>query len=255
MAAIKIAVKNVSTVVADIDVKNALPDFQKQVHEDFAQSEWGIDADLSWAERDAPIGDAWLLVVLDNADQAGALGYHDLTNNGQPIGKVFARTTKEYGGNWTVTFSHEMLEMIADPNINLCAFDENARRLYAYEVCDAVEDDNLAYQKGKTMVSDFVLPGWFEPLHALKGESFAFKSKVPGPFQLLPGGYIGYFDLNGDGWQQLTADAERMDARNMDPRSMRAVTATHGMGVRANVGSRRERRRTLKSSWQRSTRD
>ena len=47
-------------------------------------------------------------------------------------------------GKWTVTFSHrELLEMLADPNINLCAFDEDARRLYAYEVCDAVEADAL----------------------------------------------------------------------------------------------------------------
>jgi len=39
----------------------------------------------------------WWVVVLDNSDQAGALGYHDLTSAGLPISKVFAGTDKQYG--------------------------------------------------------------------------------------------------------------------------------------------------------------
>jgi hypothetical protein len=94
--------------------------------------------------------------------------FHDLTAAGQPLGQVFARTTLDEGGLWTVTFSHEMLEMLADPNINLCAFDEDARRLYAYEVCDAVEADALGYEIDGVTVSDFVLDSWFEPSDARK---------------------------------------------------------------------------------------
>src|SRR5438552_1347852 len=95
--------------------------------------------------------------------------------------------------------------MLADPNINLCAFDEQNRRLYAYEVCDAVEADNLGYLTDGVKVSDFVLPGWFEPTHVTEGEKFAFMSEVSCPFELLGGGYIGYYDIDGGGWQQLFA--------------------------------------------------
>ncbi len=38
--------------------------------------------------------------------------------------------------------------MLADPNINLSAFVQNtntAGTLYAYEICDACEDDSLGY--------------------------------------------------------------------------------------------------------------
>jgi hypothetical protein len=239
-----IAVKNLSTVVSDADVKKALPAFQKQVSSDFCGA-WGIDASLQFLSAKArlPAG-AWLLGIFDTADQAGALGYHDLTRSGQPMGKVFAKTTKDEGGLWTVTFSHELLEILADPNINLCAFDEENRRLYAYEVCDAVEADRLGYQIDGVTVSDFVLPSWFEPVHVTKGEKFAFKSKVKGPFQLMPGGYIGYYDLADGGWQQLTArestDARRMNARSAGPPPYSA---------RPRVGSRRERRRQGPSQW------
>ncbi|HEY7375279.1 MAG TPA: hypothetical protein VIF57_24175, partial [Polyangia bacterium] len=153
------------------------------------------------------------------------------------------------GGLWTVTFSHELLEMLADPNINLCAFDEANRRLYAYEVCDAVEADQLGYKIGSVTVSDFVLPGWFEPTHVAKNERFAFKSKVAKPFQLLHGGYISYFDLSGGGWQQLTAQKAPSDARKMSAQSSPAAPWM----ARPRVGSRRERRRLPKSQWLFST--
>jgi hypothetical protein len=246
-----VIVKNLSTVVGDADVRAALPAFQTQVSRDFCTSGWGIDANLTFLPKGktTPAG-AWLLAIFDDADQAGALGYHDLTKAGQPLGKVFARTTINDHGLWTVTFTHELLEMLADPNINLCAFDEQARRLYAYEVCDAVEGDALGYDINGVTVSDFVLPGWFEPMHVGKNERFAFKSKVSRPFQLLPGGYIGYYDLDGGGWQQLTARASK------DARSMRAQDeGPTPYAARAQVGSRRERRRTPKMQWSLSTAD
>lgn len=251
-----IAVKNYSTVVKDPEVKRALPAFQRQVSEDFC-STWGIDATLKWFPKKTAIPkDAWLLGIFNNSDEAGALGYHDLTKTGQPLSKVFAKTTIDDGGLWTVTASHEILEMLADPNINLCAFDEKAHRLYAYEVCDAVEADALGYEIDGVTVSDFVLPGWFEPLHAVKGEKFAFKNKVREPFDLLPGGYISYYDLRGGGWQQMNAKATNGARRSVNARTQSASEAGPGAyAARPAVGSRRERRRTPKEQWLRSDAD
>jgi hypothetical protein len=250
---IVIAIKNHSNVVSDSELKSALSAFQTQVSRDFAAT-WGVDATLKWYAKSASIpASAWLLAVFNNSDEAGALGYHDLTKSGQPLGKVFAKTTIDDGGKWTVTFSHELLEMLGDPNINLCAFDENAQRLYAYEVCDAVEADDLGYDIDGVTVSDFVLPGWFEPLHATKSEKFAFKSKVNAPFELLPGGYISYYDLRGGGWQQINAKASKGQAARVNARAQSALEAGPGAyTARPAVGSRRERRRTPKVQWQRS---
>jgi hypothetical protein len=83
---ILIAVKNLSGVVKDVDLQAALPAFQMQVSRDFCLSGWGIDASLQFLHKTdkVPAG-AWLLGVFDNADQAGALGYHDLTPEGLPV--------------------------------------------------------------------------------------------------------------------------------------------------------------------------
>ena len=73
---------------------------------------------------------------LDDSDQASALGYHDMTSEGLPLGKVFGTTNLKFGTNWTVTASHELLEMLGDPSINLTVFIQSnsaAGRLYAYD--------------------------------------------------------------------------------------------------------------------------
>src|SRR5438876_10422189 len=88
MATIQVAVMNASTVLSDSAVQAAVPDLQTQVHRDFAPA-WGIDADLTFVPTGShPLPTAWQLVILDNSDQAGALGYHDVTAQGLPLGKV-----------------------------------------------------------------------------------------------------------------------------------------------------------------------
>jgi len=240
VAQIKIAVINESSEVSDAQVAQMVPALQVQVSRDFAPA-WGIDADLRViANRPASAPGEWWLAIIDDADQAGALGYHDLTSEGLPLGKVFARTTRLEGGNWTVTASHELLEMLGDPDINLTVLvqdqNQNAGRLYAYEVCDACEDDAFAYQVNGIQVTDFVFPSWFETFRPAGSAQFDFGRQITKPLELLKGGYIGYFDLTGgSGWQQLTAGKASYVAR---PR----------------VGSRRERRRTPRAQWMKSER-
>jgi hypothetical protein len=105
MSTTKISIINESTVVSDNEVIAAIADLQTQVSRDFAAA-WGIHADLTFVPSGSqPASGSWWLSILDNADQAGALGYHDITNEGRPLGKVFAATDKQFGANWTVTAS------------------------------------------------------------------------------------------------------------------------------------------------------
>ena len=81
------------------------------------------------------------------------------------MGKVFAGTDLKYGYTWSVTASHELLEMLADPNINLTVLvqsSDTAGKLYAYEVCDTCEADENGYEIDGVLLSDFVFPSWFE---------------------------------------------------------------------------------------------
>jgi hypothetical protein len=109
-----------STILTDEQARAVVSDLQVQINRDFA-STWGLDADLAFFSSDEHPSDAWRIGIFDNSDQAGALGYHDVTIEGLPLGEVFAKTTMDFGGHWTVTASHELLEMHADPGINLTA--------------------------------------------------------------------------------------------------------------------------------------
>lgn len=146
--------------------------------------------------------------MLDNSDQAGALGHHDVTSGGLPMGKVFAATDLAYDQQWTVTASHELLEMIADPQIDLTVFvqpDENTGTLYAYEVCDACEADEFAYDIDGSLVSDFVYPAWFESYRQSDSTKFDFQDQIKTPFELLRKGTQLDLIFHDDHWRVCSA--------------------------------------------------
>src|SRR6185436_12259882 len=74
---------------------------------------------------------AWALVFLDDADAEGALAYHELTPEGLPLSKVFVRTVQQSGALLTVAASHELVEMLVDPAINLLSTGPDEATAYA----------------------------------------------------------------------------------------------------------------------------
>lgn len=216
-----VAIVNRSTVVSDELVRAATAALQKQVLRDFAAAGWPM-AEVAFHSGRDMIGlrippDNYQLIILDDTDQAGALGYHDLpqTPDGQPIGYVFAKTDLQYGLSWSVTASHELLELLADPWICNVAMKQSGvnATLFAWEVCDACEDDSLGYDIDGVRVSDFVFPAWFEDWRAPRSTRFDQREAIRAPLTLAPGGYISTFQP-GQGWQQVNArSAERMAAR------------------------------------------
>jgi hypothetical protein len=235
----KISITNSSTVLTDAQIEAAVGALQKQVTRDFAPV-WGADADLSFvpAGRLPPKG-SWSLVVLDDSDQADDLGYHDLTADGLPQGKIFAGSDLKGGYHWTVTASHELVEMLADPDINLNAFVQATGRtgvLLSYEVADACEADEYGYRIDGVLVSDFVYPAWFETFRAARSARFDHVGHIDKPLGILPGGYLSTFDVSsGTGWHQRNAEGQ-----------------PYTYAMRARLGSRRERRRTPRDQWIRS---
>jgi hypothetical protein len=225
-----IAVTNESKAMKDAQVRHVVAALQKQVRKDFAPI-WGFYATVKFYPKGHQPADAWWLACFDDSDQAGALGYHDVTPAGLPLGKAFVGSDIKYGYQPSVTMSHELLEMLGDPEINLTVQVGDAE-FWAYETCDAVEADELGYMIGDVLVSDFVTPAWF-------GQSFAgpysFRRNVSKPLELARGGYISVWSPHG-GWTQRAAEGHA--ASHLD---------------RPRVGSRRERRRTPREQWVVST--
>lgn len=215
----QVYVTNESSVLSDSQVQAALAALQTQVNRDFAPA-WGITCQLNFAGKSPPLG-VEVIHVLDDTDQADALGYHATDQSDNPVGFVFARTAQQYGESWTVTLSHELLEQLVDPYCTLLSYAENWRRhrvvAIAQEVSDPVEGDS--YLIGNTPVSNFVLPLYFSqpPLPTGSTARVDFLGRLHQPLDMTPGGYIAY-TTNLQRWSQvfgrLTSEMHKVGHRH-----------------------------------------
>lgn len=178
-----IACINRSSVYSDDDMAKLVPALRKFLDNCFIPI-WGTPASLTLATDD--VQGAWSLVMLDDADAADALGYHDLTKDGYPISKVFVKTTLAGGEKISTTACHELAEMLVDPAANLWAQHPKGA-MFAYEMCDACEEEEFLID-GIAM-SDFVTPAYFEGFRAPGSARFDYLKIIKHPFQILHGGY------------------------------------------------------------------
>jgi hypothetical protein len=143
-------------------------------------------------------GSGFKIVLLDNADAADALGYHDLDRHGLPYARVFVDPILDNGGTWlrgansvSATLSHEACELVGDPTANHWV--ENARgSLVAVELCDPVESCAYAITLAdgrRVSLSDFVYPEWFNP-YVPPATQVDRMSILRKPFEIAPDGYV-----------------------------------------------------------------
>jgi hypothetical protein len=223
MIMIQIAVINESTVIKDAAVQAMIPAFSQQWNKDLVPV-WGVD-DVNFTfipKGQQPQSGAWWMVFLDNSDQADALAYHDLTDQGLPISKIFVKTIQADNTSVSVGATHELCEMAVDPWLN-SAFQDQKGVFWAGEICDPVEDDQYGYQINGVLVTDFITPNWFGHQHAKT--QIDLKNHANAAFVVLTGGYAQKFDPK-HGWVQVTGS-----------KAMVRQKVAH-----APKGSRRERR-------------
>jgi hypothetical protein len=137
-------------------------------------------------------------------------GFH-LDNNNQPYAEVLAQPGQN---GWTVAASHEVLEMLVDPFGNRLhaaramavqngqIVEGEGEVQYLVEACDPCEADGYAYSVQGIGVSDFITPHFYDPV-AVAGTRYSFTGALQAPRQILPGGYISWYDPETGGWQQL----------------------------------------------------
>lgn len=197
---------------------------------------WGTPARLV-RSKDF-VKNTWAMVFLDDADAPGALAYHDLTPDGLPLAKIFVRTTVKNGDLVSVSASHELVEMLVDPAINMMTTGPAPKTFYAYESADPVEE--LSFTVNGVPVSDFVYPSYFETFHKAGAVPFDHLRRVRKPFQTLKGGYQIVF-RNGK-WSQIFGS--RAKARRFakeDRRGHRSEARADGALLR----TKRRRRRPV----------
>jgi len=220
-----LCVWNKSSVVADAEAQAVCEALQVQISRDFAPV-WRIDATVIFVpSTGTPVPTAWVIAVMDDTSQAGALGWHEVDAANKPQGFVFARTDAQYGLSWSVTLSHEALELLADPWAFSTAFiqtSDTAGYLAPVEVGDPVESDAMAVVINGVKLSNWVTPEYFNGSLAANSAKFDFGGHVTAPLTLAPGGYCSRFTVTaGSGWGQLNQKGEFVPGTDADDDNVR----------------------------------
>jgi hypothetical protein len=207
--------------VSDDRLQRAIRAINRQIAEDF-KPYWGFGAQLRLEGKTGrgrgevdPAdmrGDAVLYLrgVVKKGDDDG---YHDRHFSGIPYGIVYLELSRALKEDWTVTLSHEALELVGDPENNLVVqgpHPTGRRKVFHwFEMCDAVQDES--YVLDGVRVSNFVLPLYFTSSNERGGRNdflgTVHKGKTLRSFSVNPGGYIGFFDPTlGDTGKDTTWD-------------------------------------------------
>jgi hypothetical protein len=199
---------------------------QKQLTRDFAEI-WGIQATIDGFARleDLPLG-YWPVVLEEDIRVPGAAGIH-LDQDGQPFALV------QYSNRWTLTASHEVLEMCADPfgNRLIAARSvkpDQGRVQYLVEVCDPCEAPEFAYHVNGVAVSDFYTPHFFDPVDD-PCVRYSFTGSITEPLKVLKGGYLSWHDPVTNHWWQQTFFESSPSFRDL------GVMSQSGTGIRSTI--------------------
>jgi len=203
---------------------------QKQITRDFAPI-WNLDAGITAFGRveDIPV-DYWIVTLCYSVPE-GSGGHRDA--DGRPAAFV------EWTDNWSLTASHEVLEMLADPwGKRLVAGPSikpgQGRVEYLIEVSDPCQSMDCAYAVNGETMSDFYTPRFFDPVVA-DGVRYSFSGKITEPRQVLKGGYLSWFDSATQHWWQ----AQWYDGAN--PNFVDCGELLPEMSFRAQIDARSRR--------------
>ena len=176
---------------------------QKQATRDVAQF-WRLKATVDTFPRleDVPIG-YWPIIVMDDIGYDAA-GIH-LDKNNEPFSLV---TASDRVDEWSLTASHEMVEMLVDPLGNRMVTGDSPkpdqrRAKILVEPCDPSEAAAFAYTVNGVLVSDFYTVRYFDPV-AAPGVRYSYTGAIRRPRQILEGGYVSWLDIDSDDWWQAT---------------------------------------------------
>lgn len=223
-------INHTSDEVADEDIQGVVRAINRQIAGDYAPY-WSLGATLRLEGRSTlrpskqnladMRGDA-VLYLWNHADGEDAVGYHDMNNRGIPYGFVFTEISKELGEHWSVTLSHEALELVGDPEANLLVMGPHPAHpgrdvFHWYEMCDAVQSER--YTIDGVQVSNFVLPLYFTGGNEMGGRNDFLGRSHNGQtlhsFGVNPGGYVGFFDPKLGKMADFEADEEAARRRRL----------------------------------------
>lgn len=192
-----------------------------QVMRDFTPI-WNVQATVRYLPdpQDIPVG-VWPIFLVAKLPP-GEGGVH-LDKKNQPYSLVIGTPDS---ADWTIDASHEMIEMLVDPQGNRLQAsraieiqgkgveDATGQFEYLVEACDPCEANDYAYSIDGIAVSDFITPHFYDPV-ATTGTRYSFGGHVERPRQILPGGYVSFINTESDEIQQILFLGAQPELKNL----------------------------------------
>lgn len=183
------------------DVARVTAALQRQAIRDLRPT-WGVLATVNAFPRleDVPVG-YWPMIIETDIDVPGAAGVHE-DKDGQPFALI------AMSDSWSLTASHEMLEMLVDPFgrrmiPGRSPKPDQGRVEFLVELCDPSEAEQFAYTVNDILVSDFITPHFYDPF-GIPSVRYSFTGAITHPREILQGGYISWHHPPSDHWWQQT---------------------------------------------------
>lgn len=203
---VHVALVDQSGEVSIEELQKLAGSLNEQIQRDFTPV-WNARATVG-AYTSKP-SNTWAVIIKKTLNQPGALGYHT-DNNNQPVAYVEYQPGPD---GYTVTVSHETLEMLADPfgnrmhgallpqgisasEVNMTNADQHVQ--YLLEVCDPCEV--RSYSVGGIELSDFLLPAWYYSSPA-PGSYYSHAGECTKPRQVADSGYVSFATPDNNWWQ------------------------------------------------------
>ncbi|GAC1540538.1 MAG: hypothetical protein NVS3B10_05210 [Polyangiales bacterium] len=235
-----ISLVNESSTVSTAEVFAAVRAINRQLRDDFTPA-WYTIASLCIdglprqpRHRHPPVRGNAVIYLADepHPSDASLTGYHARTNGGLPFGFVYTSIAKKLQEDWTVSLSHEVLELAGDPSANLLVSGPHPGKGHAHtvyrwvELCDPVQTET--YSIDGIAVCNFVLPAYFTAGHDHRSARNDFLDSARGGAKLRalgvrPGGYIGFHDPIARRDETYFAPGDRVAARRL--KTKKAVAA------------------------------
>jgi hypothetical protein len=219
-----ISIINHSRTISDEAVQEVIRAINHQIAQDFQpywsfgatlRLEGAIGAHLNTQSLSDMRGDA-VIYLVDGTNSVGASGWHTANYKDIPYGLVFLGLCEQMKEQWSITLSHEALELMGDPMGNLLVdgphpMDHRQKVFHLFEMCDAVQCES--YLIDAVAVSNFVLPSYFSPGEQL-GRRNDFLGRVHEGKTLLsfgmnPGAYLNIFDPKTGHWEQPVYESDK----------------------------------------------
>jgi hypothetical protein len=162
------------------------------------------------ALEDVPVG-YWPIIIRDDIHRRAA-GIHE-DKSGQPFALVRS------GDTWSITASHENLEMLVDPFGKRLVAGQSpmggqGRVEFLVEVCDPSEAGQFSYTVNGVAVSDFYTPNYFDP-EFNSSVRYSLTGAISKPREVLSGGYLSWHDPVTDHWFQEVFFGEQPEFKDL----------------------------------------